>query len=254
MKLRHAALVIVDISGYTQFIRQRNLSLLHAEEIISQLLESVIDKAEYPLILNKLEGDAAFLYALWDGNHAQAAQDILQQVLAFFPAFRHKAAELSHDTSYCDCDACTHISRLKLKAFLHHGEVVLKKIRQFEELAGDNVILIHRLLKNGVDANEYLLMTESFSTLTDDIPEFKKESRAEEYDGEEPIKVDVFYPPTFVTPLEVKPSASRKVSMFGAQIQRLFTRTFGASRTDDFKHIPNEKVGFFAYFKEMMGF
>ena len=48
IKLEHAALVLVDIGGYTQFIRQRNLSLLHAEEIITQLLESVIDVAEFP--------------------------------------------------------------------------------------------------------------------------------------------------------------------------------------------------------------
>jgi len=41
------------------------MSLLHAEAIISDLLEAVIDHAEYPLTLSKLEGDAVFLYAPW---------------------------------------------------------------------------------------------------------------------------------------------------------------------------------------------
>ena len=252
MELKHAALVIVDISGYTQFLRQRNLTLLHAEEIITQLLESVIDVAEYPLILNKLEGDAAFLYAVLDDNHEKAAQNILEQVLAFFPAFRRTAAELSHDTAYCDCDACTNIGRLKLKAFLHHGEIVFKKIRQFDELAGESVILIHRLLKNGVNADEYILMTNSFSKLTGDIPHLEKESYTEKYEHSEPEKVHVFYPSPRVQPLEIHPTPTGKMSMFGAQIKRLFAHSFGKSNHNHFEHIPNEKVGFFSYFKEMM--
>ena len=254
MELKHVALVIVDISGYTQFLRQRELTLIHAEEIITQLLESVIDVAEFPLILNKLEGDAAFLYALMDGDHQKAAQDILQQVLAFFPAFHNKAAELSHDTSYCDCDACTHISRLKLKAFLHHGEVVFKKIRQFEELAGENVILIHRLLKNGVSADEYILMTNSFSALTEDIPAYSKESRTENYENADPALVDIFYPPTLNHSLKTQPSTMRKATMFGAQIKRLMMHTFGSPSKVYFEHIPNEKVSFFKFFKNMIGY
>ena len=254
MQLKHAALVIVDISGYTQFLNRRNLTLLHAEEIITQLLESVIDVAEYPLTLNKLEGDAAFLYAVMDDNHEEAAQDILQQALAFFPAFRRKAAELSHDTSYCDCNACSRIDTLKLKAFLHHGEVVFKKIRQFEELAGKDVILIHRLLKNGVEADEYILMTESFAELTEeDIPEYKKESRTERYDNIPPVQVNVFYPSSSPPTLEVHSYTPRKANMFSAQIKRLFSHSLRKSHGEQFKHIPNEKIGFFAYFREIMG-
>ena len=251
MKLEHVALVIVDISGYTQFLRQKDMSLLHAEEIISQLLESVIDVAEYPLILNKLEGDAAFLYVLMGDDHAKAAKNILQQVLAFFPAFHQKAVELSHDTSFCDCDACSHISRLKLKAFLHHGEVVVKKIRQFEELAGENVILIHRLLKNGVSAAEYILMTESFSDLVEDIPNFSKERRIENYDNTDPVSVDVFYPPSFSTPI-ISPSMLGKVKMMNAEMTRLFVQKTGIVKRKEFKHIPNEKISAFNIFKGTM--
>ena len=248
MKLEHAALVLVDISGYTQFLRQRNLTLLHAEEIITQLLETVIDAAEYPLILNKLEGDAAFLYALMGNDHARAAQDILKQTLAFFPAFNRKAAELTRDTSYCDCNACSEIDRLKLKTFLHHGEVVLKTVRQFEELAGENVILIHRLLKNGVDANEYILMTESFAELTEDIPDFKKETRTEKHDGDDPVQVNIFYPPASIQQLDFKLYQPQKMNMFGAQIKRLSSHTLGKSQETQFKHIPNKKISIFSIF------
>lgn len=56
METKEAILVLVDISGYTEFIKRRRLSLVHAEEIISALLESVIDQTEHPLVLNKLAG------------------------------------------------------------------------------------------------------------------------------------------------------------------------------------------------------
>ena len=66
MKLRRSHLILVDISGYTQFIRLHRMSVIHAEHIITELLECVIDASSHPLILNKLEGDAALFYAFAD--------------------------------------------------------------------------------------------------------------------------------------------------------------------------------------------
>lgn len=150
MEIKDSVLVIVDISGYSKFLKQKQLSLLHAEDIITQLIESIIDTAKYPLTLNKLEGDAAFFYALTNDNAEAVIEDAFQQAIAFLSGFRRKAQELSNDSSYCGCDACTHIHQLKLKAIIHSGQVVYKKIRQFEELAGDIVIEAHQLLKNTI--------------------------------------------------------------------------------------------------------
>ena len=154
MEIKRLVLVLVDISGYTNFIKMHTMSLLHAEAIVTDLLEAVIDHAEYPLTLSKLEGDAAFLYAKLDdeGEAGAAARDILNQVTEFFEAFRAKERALIA-CDVCRCDACDNIEQLKLKAFLHVGETVIKQIRQFEELAGENVILIHRLLKNSIPVN-----------------------------------------------------------------------------------------------------
>lgn len=195
MELKNAALVIVDISGYTKFIQHQKLSLLHAESIISQLLETVIDAARYPLVLNKLEGDAAFLFAFVEDDAKSILLDITQQTISFFSAFQQKAAELTLDRSSCSCDACTNIGGLKLKAFLHYGTVVLKKIRQFEELAGDNVILIHRLLKNSLAADEYLLMTKPFfHTVGSGVSGFQQSTHTEEYKDLGMVTAEVFYP------------------------------------------------------------
>ena len=160
MRLARALLVIVDISGYTDFITNRQVSLLHAEQIITELMESVIDRCVHPLVVNKLEGDAALLFREHDPADARAVTvDVLGQVGAFFPAFDACLARLKHERRHCSCDACTNTDRLRLKAFVHAGEIAIKKVRQFEELAGEDVIAIHRMLKNTVPGREYVLMS-----------------------------------------------------------------------------------------------
>ncbi|MGP1678486.1 MAG: DUF2652 domain-containing protein, partial [Burkholderiales bacterium] len=93
MELKHVALVMADIGGYTKFIRLHKTTLVHADEIISQLLETIIARASYPLTLNKLEGDAALLYAEMGDTQTAAARGIARQVTAFFSAFHGKARE-----------------------------------------------------------------------------------------------------------------------------------------------------------------
>lgn len=162
MEIKRVALVIFDISGYTDFIRRNKETLGHAHEVVSQLLEHVVEGADFPMVLNKFEGDAAFLYADAHGDEARAASDVARQVFAVFPAFRAKVSELTGARDACPCGACQNIRNLRLKAIAHIGEAAFRKIRQFEELAEEDVILVHRLLKNSVPSNEYVLMTEGF--------------------------------------------------------------------------------------------
>lgn len=161
MRLIHAYLVILDISGYTNFITQRTVSLLHAEQIISTLMETVIDLAEHPLQVNKLEGDAALLYRECEAGDISVARNVFEQVKNFFPAFYQCLAQQRESRANCSCEACTNIDNLALKAFVHSGEIAVKQVRQFVELAGEDVILIHRLLKNHVQSRDYVLMTEA---------------------------------------------------------------------------------------------
>jgi hypothetical protein len=182
MRLTHAFLVIVDISGYTSFIRERTVSLLHAEQIITDLIEAVIDQAQHPLTLNKLEGDAALLYGECAVGDLEAAQDVFAQVKAFFPAFTNRLAQHREQRANCVCDACTRIDHLALKAFVHVGELAIKQVRQFEELAGDEVILVHRLMKNHVPSREYVLLTEA-ARVAADLDAGMLQSHREELEG-----------------------------------------------------------------------
>lgn len=194
MELCSVALVIVDISGYTGFIKFHKTSLVHAQEVISQLLETVIDKATHPLTLNKLEGDAALLYGTLGDDRLAAARDIASQVEGFFAAFHAKAHELSGVRSSCSCEACQRILDLRIKAIVHSGQVAFRKIRQFDEIAGEDVILVHRLLKNTVAEREYILMTESFHRLLDESRAGSGEPRVEVDSDLGPVNVRVFYP------------------------------------------------------------
>jgi hypothetical protein len=182
MRICKALLIVVDISGYTKFITGRTLALEHAEQVISDLLNAVLDQSRHPLTLNKLEGDAALMYAEIDGADPDPARAMLGQVRAFFPAFRERVTALSALRRNCSCDACRNITSLSLKAFVHCGDVLLKKIRQFDELAGEPVILLHRLMKNEVESNEYVMLTEPVAELAG-LDRSHLRSHVEDVDG-----------------------------------------------------------------------
>lgn len=176
------ALVIVDISGYTRFMLANRMALVHSQEIIAQLLESVIERADHPLVLNKLEGDAALLYAPLGSDPAAVARDVARQVDGFFGAFHARSGELARSRAMCPCDACRTIADLQLKAIAHAGEVAFRRIRQFEEMAGEDVILLHRLLKNSVAHRQYFLATEAFHRLQAGTADAAAQAGIETYD------------------------------------------------------------------------
>jgi hypothetical protein len=182
MRLTHAFLVIVDISGYTAFIHERETSLLHAEQIITELMEAVIDRSAHPLTVNKLEGDAALMYAEVQAGDVAAGRDVFAQVKAFFPAFEDCLARQRAARASCTCEACGGIEKLRLKAFVHVGEMAIKQVRQFEELAGEAVIFVHRLLKNHVEGREYVLLSEAARAAAEFDPARLRE-HAEELEG-----------------------------------------------------------------------
>jgi len=52
--------VLADISGYTAFLTKAELE--HAQEILTDLLETIIGRFQSLLIIHKIEGDAVFGY------------------------------------------------------------------------------------------------------------------------------------------------------------------------------------------------
>jgi uncharacterized protein YndB with AHSA1/START domain len=139
-----AYFAIADISGYTNFLA--GVELDHAQDIIADFMDSVVKGLRPPFRLAKFEGDAAFVYALADKVDGSLLQDIIES--AYFK-FRRRRRDVKQ-ASTCECKACVAMSDLDFKFVVHHGEMVKQKMGGREELAGRDVILVHRLLKNTV--------------------------------------------------------------------------------------------------------
>jgi hypothetical protein len=45
MEIKEAYLILADISGYARFVKMHRASILHAEEMVTELMEAVIDAA-----------------------------------------------------------------------------------------------------------------------------------------------------------------------------------------------------------------
>ncbi len=151
MAVERAVLLIADIGGYTRFMTYHRLNLAHAQDTIARLLEAVIDAAGR-FKLAKLEGDAAFFAG-------PVADDTGDAVAGMRRAFLKQKNKLVSDRM-CTCDSCMQIEMLKLKFVLHEGELVRQKVKGREELAGVDVILVHRMLKNDVPLKEYVLASD----------------------------------------------------------------------------------------------
>src|SRR5690349_13372154 len=140
-----ACLVIADISGYTGFLAGAELD--HAQDILADLMSTVVAAFRPTFKLAKLEGDAAFVYALTAAVDGAQLQDIVER--CYF-SYRRRLRDIQQ-ASTCECNACILVPRLDLKVVAHHGQIVRQKIGGREELVGSDVIIAHRLLKNHVE-------------------------------------------------------------------------------------------------------
>jgi len=138
-------LLIADITGYTLYLSQSELD--HAQQILTELLELLLEHTRPPLVLSRLAGDAVISYGLSDNFYK--GQTFLEMIEDTYVAFR-KAIEQMVLNNTCHCNACANISRLDLKFFIHYGSFAIQHIVDHDELVGSDVNLIHRLLKNHV--------------------------------------------------------------------------------------------------------
>lgn len=162
-RLTRALLLIADISGYTRFMLSHEKALTHSQMIIGGLIESLMEQVDRPLTIVELEGDALFMYTprpdddvAWESR----GRHVGELILRLFRVFHRRLAELAA-YSVCHCHACRNIGELKLKVVAHSGDVLVTRVGAFPVLSGPDVIKVHRLLKNSVDADQYVLLSES---------------------------------------------------------------------------------------------
>jgi hypothetical protein len=158
--IEHGYLVLADISGYTSFLSQTELD--HAHEILTDLLETILKRFRTLLTICKLEGDAVFAFT--PESNVLRGETLLELIEVTYTDFRERMKNVRRHTT-CTCRACQSIPLLDLKFFVHHGDFVVQNISGTRELAGSDVNLIHRLMKNHITEitawRAYLLFTQA---------------------------------------------------------------------------------------------
>lgn len=164
-----ASLVIADISGYTSYLA--GVELDHAQDIVADLIDTLVGALRPPFHLSKLEGDAAFVYLAEPETDGLHLQNVIEST---YFEFRRRQRNIVQ-ASICECDACAKIRDLDLKFVVHHGQVAKQEMSGQEELVGRDVILIHRLLKNDAESRiggrAYAMYTDAFARASGIDPE-----------------------------------------------------------------------------------
>jgi uncharacterized protein YndB with AHSA1/START domain len=157
---RSGYLVLADISGYTAFFAGTELE--HAQAIIHELTTLIRERLSPPLRFVKLEGDAVFCYA--DDAAFPDGERLAELLEACYFEFSNRLDNMVRGTT-CQCAACATMNTLDLKFIAHFGEYVVQKGAAGDDLAGPDVILVHRLLKNSIvgtlDVKAYAFFTDA---------------------------------------------------------------------------------------------
>lgn len=146
-------LFIPDISGFTKFVHETEVS--HSEHIIKELLETLIDANEMDLEISEIEGDAILFYR--KGRKPTAAET-LAQVQRMYTKF-HACLRKYETQRICQCGACVNANSLSLKFIIHYGNISISQVKDRSKLFGKDLIVAHRLMKNDVSLDEYVLIT-----------------------------------------------------------------------------------------------
>ena len=152
----NASIFIADISGYTEFLSSTELE--HSSHIINELLKVLVDSNTTDLTLAEIEGDALLFYRT---GEPLPFGEMAHQVVVMFSNFHTRLKIIERD-SICQCGACQTASNLSLKFVVHYGAIQEIRISNFVKASGIDMIIAHRLMKNSVPSNEYVLATDKY--------------------------------------------------------------------------------------------
>ena len=124
-------LALADISGYNAYVAGTESD--HAQEIIGDLLEFLVDRLRPLLTLVQIEGDAIFAYT--PENKITRGETLFELIENTYAAFKNHLTSIKrHQT--CTCAACQNVNALDLKFFIHYGEYIEQSIDDHHGLLG----------------------------------------------------------------------------------------------------------------------
>ncbi|MBG8555229.1 DUF2652 domain-containing protein [Hymenobacter guriensis] len=151
-----ALLFIPDISGFTRFIEESGND--RGPWLIADLLEILIEANLLNMQVNEIQGDAILFYRL---GPPPSIAELVQQCRRVFLDFQNYLRLIERDTD-SQLAAVVREHALTLKMIVHYGPVHVARIREHTKLMGRDVIIVHRLLKNDVVGDEYVLLSQQY--------------------------------------------------------------------------------------------
>jgi len=232
--MSNSLLFLPDISGFTEFVQTTEIG--HSQHVISELLEVLIQANTLELELAEIEGDALFLYK----EEIPSLEQLLAQVEIMFTAF-YSHLKLLEQHRVCPCKACSTAPNLQLKIIAHSGELQFITVQNKRKPFGIEVIEVHRLMKNNVHSDSYVLFTKN---LTNDIElptnyqsklfNFKKGESI--YDGK---NISFLFSLISKNELRIKPAAQQKNVTFNFPPQISIEKTIPISAEQLLEYISN---------------
>jgi len=146
--LNQGSLLIPDISGFTKFVHDTDIGT--GKYVISRLLTVLLDCNILGLKVSEIEGDAILFYKL---GKRLSSEEVLAQFSTMQHRFSIELSKLSRETGI--------ELKLSLKMIAHYGPLIEYHVGRFTKLYGTSVIEAHRLLKNSLNGDEYLIITDN---------------------------------------------------------------------------------------------
>ncbi|WP_282635468.1 DUF2652 domain-containing protein [Sphingobacterium thalpophilum] len=145
--IKNGIIIIPDISGYTRFVH--NVDQTTGRIITYELLSAIISNNELSLNVSEIEGDAVLFYRY---GYQPILEELVNQFERMLNSFNKKVEEISLRMGKG--------LSLSLKMIVHYGSFSEYNINGFTKLYGETVIEAHRLLKNSINSDCYLLITD----------------------------------------------------------------------------------------------
>ncbi len=156
MKAQPTLICIPDISGFTEFMSDTDIEL--SSIVIPSLLNKIIYANDIGLKVSEIEGDAILFYK---NGELPSFKNLINQCRKFYVKFYEQIKVLKEEHKKHN-DVSNIPDILGLKIILHYGESIGSvQIGKNIKLMGEDVIVAHRLLKNDIKKDEYLLLSES---------------------------------------------------------------------------------------------
>ena len=236
--MNKSLLFLPDISGFTEFVQTTEVA--HSQHVIAELLEILLEANTQDLQLAEIEGDALFFYK---EEEIPSLEKLLAQMETMFTAF-YSHLKLLEKNRVCPCNACSSAPNLQLKIIAHSGELQFITVQDKRKPFGTEVIEAHRLMKNSVASDNYVLLSKA---LADEIMlpanyqsmlfDFKEGEN--EYDGK---KVKYLSSIIHNQKLKIKPFAHAKKIHFDKPPSLSFERTFPTSAPKLLEYITNYSI------------